>query len=153
MRKPISWDELWMGMAKLVAQRSKDPNTQVGAVLVSPDNKRVAVGYNGFPSGLTETEELWRSPTQEELDQGAITKYDRVVHAEPNALIHANTDTSGWTLYVTYPPCSRCAPVVINAGIKRIVYCFLPNEKSVFKFQHTFNLYKEAGIEVVHFSA
>lgn len=143
MKTPISWDEMWMRMAQLVAERSKDPNTQVGAVVVSPDNKRIAVGYNGFPAGQEETPKLWESPT----------KYDHVVHAEPNALLHANTDTTGWTLYVTYPPCSRCAPLVINAGIKRIVYCFLPNESSIFEYQQTFEKYEKAGIEVLHFSS
>jgi dCMP deaminase len=142
MRVPISWDGLWIEMAKLISRRSKDPNTQVGAVVVSPDNKRIAVGYNGFPAGQEETPELWESPT----------KYDHVVHAEMNALLHANTDTTGWTLYVTHPPCNRCAPLVMNAGIKRIVYSFLPNKKSVFEFRQTFEKYEKAGIEVIRFS-
>lgn len=137
----ISWDELWMSVAHKVSKRSKDSNTQVGSVLVSPDNKRVAVGYNGFPAGMEETEERWGSPT----------KYDYVVHSEMNALSHANTDVTGWSLYNTYPPCNRCAPVVINSGIKRIFYSHLPNNQSVFEFEHTFNLYEEMEIEVIHF--
>ncbi len=143
MRKEvISWDELWMNMAELVSQRSKDPNTQVGAVVVSPDNKRIAVGYNGFPADMEETEERWKSPV----------KYDYVVHAEMNALSHANTDVTGWTLYITYPPCNRCAPIVINSGIKRILYSSLPNNQSVFDFKHTFSLYREMDVEVERFS-
>ncbi len=156
MRKTvISWDELWMQTAQLVARRSKDPNTQVGAVLVSPDNKRVATGYNGFPAGMEETEERWRSPEKDKagnIVDGKPSKYDYAVHAEANALCHANTDVTGWTLYVTYPPCNRCAPLVINSGIKRIYYSYLPNNQSVFDYEHTFSLYEEMGIEVVHFS-
>lgn len=142
MRKPISWDKLWMGMAKLVEKRSKDPNTQVGAVLVSPDNKRVAVGYNGFPSGALETTELW----------GQDHKYTRVVHAEVNALIHADTDTTGWTLYVTKISCSRCAPIVCGAGIKRVVYNELLNERSKTEYKPSFDVFQENGVIVEHFS-
>ena len=112
MRQPKSWDNVWSEMAIIIATKSKDPNTQVGAVIVSPDNMNHRVGYNGLARGIEDTEERWQRPL----------KYDRVIHAEANAIVFSKTDLTGWTLYVTMFPCSDCANLVIQAGITRVVY-------------------------------
>lgn len=114
----ISWDELFMGVARLSAQRSKDPSTQVGTCIVK-DNKIVGVGYNGFPNGLSDDEFPWTAS-----DDPLNSKYYYVVHAELNAVLNT-TDRSqliGSTMYCTLPPCNECVKAIIQSGIKIIVY-------------------------------
>ena len=118
MRKDyISWDNYFMGVALLSAMRCKDPNTQVGACIVNPDKRIVGIGYNGMPIGCKDEEFPWER-TGGFLD----TKYAYVVHAEPNAILNANSQTRNCTLYVTLFPCNECAKLVIQSGIKEIVY-------------------------------
>ena len=136
MRKPISWDELWIKMAQLVAQRSKDPNTQVGCVLVSPDQRRIAIGYNGFAAGIKENDERWSRPT----------KYDYVIHAEENSLINRGTENVvGWTAYLTMPPCHHCTSKLIQAGIKRVIWLKDPSS-TAFNYDLSYKLLTEANI-------
>ena len=114
----ISWDEYFMGVALLSAQRSKDPNTQVGACIVNPDKKIVGVGYNGFPSGCNDDELPWER-------EGAYldTKYPYVCHAELNAILNSiSLNLKGCTIYVALFPCNECAKAIIQSGIKEIVY-------------------------------
>jgi dCMP deaminase len=114
----ISWDEYFMGVAVLSAQRSKDPSTQVGACIVSRSNKIVGVGYNGFPSGCSDDELPWDR-------EGAFleTKYPFVCHAELNAILNSiGTDLSGCRLYVALFPCNECAKAIIQSGIDEIIY-------------------------------
>ena len=120
MSDRVSWDQYFMGVAKLSAYRSKDPNTQVGACIVSPDNKIVGVGYNGLPWGCEDTE----FPRANREGDMYDTKYPYVCHAELNAILNANNPTllKGATLYVALFPCNECAKAVIQAGIKRVVY-------------------------------
>ncbi len=115
----ISWDEYFMGVAILSSRRSKDPNTQVGACIVSSDNKIVGVGYNGFPIGCSDDELPW-----EREGSWKETKYPYVCHAELNAILNATNPASlkGSTLYVALFPCNECAKAVIQAGIKKVVY-------------------------------
>ena len=118
MRKNyISWDTYFMGVAVLSAMRSKDPNTQVGACIVNQNKKIVGIGYNGFPFGCDDNEFPWDNKG-DMLD----TKYPYVVHAEPNAILNSNSNTQGCTLYVTLFPCNECAKLIIQSGIKEIVY-------------------------------
>ena len=118
MRKDyISWDNYFMGVALLSAMRCKDPNTQVGACIVNPDKRIVGIGYNGMPIWCKDEEFPWER-TGGFLD----TKYAYVVHAEPNAILNANSQTRNCTLYVTLFPCNECAKLVIQSGIKEIVY-------------------------------
>ena len=114
----IRWDEYFMGVALLSAQRSKDPNTQVGACIVNPDKKIVGVGYNGFPSGCNDDELPWaREGTYLE------TKYPYVCHAELNAILNSiSRDLKGCSIYVALFPCNECAKAIIQSGIKEIVY-------------------------------
>jgi Deoxycytidylate deaminase len=115
----ITWDEYFMGIALLSAQRSKDSNTQVGACIVNSENKIVSVGYNGMPTGCSDDEMPWERSAESALD----TKYPFVCHAELNAILNSNIPSlAGATLYVTLFPCNECAKAIIQCGIKRVVY-------------------------------
>jgi dCMP deaminase len=114
----LSWDEYFMGVALLSSQRSKDPNTQVGACIVNPKNKIVGVGYNGFPTGCSDDEFPW-AREGEFLD----TKYPYICHAELNAVINKiSEDLYDCRLYVALFPCNECAKVIIQAGIKEVIF-------------------------------
>lgn len=113
----ISWDEYFMGVAMLSALRSKDPNTKVGACIVNQNKRIVGIGYNGLPHGCDDDEFPWER-NGDFLD----TKYPYVVHAEPNAILNATNDLTNATLYVTLFPCNECAKLIIQSGIKEIVY-------------------------------
>lgn len=114
----ISWDEYFMGIAKLSEERSKDPNTQVGACIVNSENRILSIGYNGLPNGVSDDKISWaREGTP--MD----TKYFYVCHAELNAILNnRNNNLDGTTLYVSLFPCNECAKVIIQSGIKRVVY-------------------------------
>lgn len=105
------WDGRMMQLAAHVARWSKDPSTQVGAVITDPNHRVLSLGFNGFPARVADI-------NMDELNY----KYDRVVHAELNALLFARGPVVGGTLYVwPMPPCSRCAGPIIQAGIARVV--------------------------------
>ena len=115
----ISWDEYFMGIAMLAARRSKDPNTQVGACIVSEDNIIISTGYNGMPKGCSDDEFPWDRKGENE----AATKYPYVVHAELNAILNANgRDLRGSRIYVALFPCNECAKAIIQSGIKEVRY-------------------------------
>ena len=114
----LSWDEYFMSVALLSAQRSKDPNTQVGACIANANNKIVGVGYNGFPIGCSDDELPWGRE-----GDFLTTKYAFVCHAELNAVLNSiSADLSGCTIYVGLFPCNECTKVIIQSGIKQIVY-------------------------------
>lgn len=113
----LSWDDYFMGLAHLSALRSKDPSTQVGACIVSPERKVVGIGYNGFPIGCDDDDFPW-AREGEFLD----TKYPFVVHAELNAILNSTQKLDGCTIYVSLFPCNECAKAIIQAGIKTIIY-------------------------------
>ena len=113
----LSWDEYFMGLAHLSAMRSKDPNTQVGAVIVSEDHRVASIGYNGFPNGCSDDMFPW-----ERDGDFQDTKYPYVVHAELNAILNSKYDVRGCSIYVSLFPCNECAKAIIQSGIKRIVY-------------------------------
>ena len=107
-----------MGIALLAAKRSKDPNTQVGACIVDENNKIVGVGYNGFPIGCSDDELPW----ERKADKSNDTKYPYVVHAEANAILNSTKDLHGSRIYVGLFPCNECAKLIIQSGIKEIVF-------------------------------
>lgn len=113
----IQWDEYFMGIAILSAQRSKDPNSQVGCCIVGENNRIISMGYNGFPNGISDDEFPW-AREGEPLD----TKYMYVCHSELNAILNTNQDLNGSTIFVTLFPCNECAKAIIQKGIKRVVY-------------------------------
>lgn len=115
----ISWDEYFMGVAILASQRSKDPNTQVGACIVNNDNKIMSVGYNGFPRGCSDDEFPWERSGEKE----SSTKYPYVCHAELNAILNAGGNSlKDCRIYVALFPCNECAKAIIQCGIKEVIY-------------------------------
>lgn len=117
----LSWDDYFMHVAFLSAQRSKDPNKQVGAVIVSSQKIICGVGYNGFPRGCQDDSLPWakKSLANSPMD----TKYPYVCHAEMNAIMNKNSETvQGASLYVTMYPCNECAKLIIQSGISEVVY-------------------------------
>ncbi len=114
----ISWDEYFMGVAILSGMRSKDPGTQVGACIVSQDNKILSMGYNGFPNGCSDDEFPW-CREGDPLDN----KYVYSTHGELNAILnYRGGSLEGAKLYVTLFPCNECAKAIIQSGIRTIVY-------------------------------
>lgn len=114
----ISWDEYFMGVAILSGMRSKDPNTQVGACIVSPDHKILSMGYNGFPAGCSDDEFPW-----DREGDALENKYFYTTHSELNAILnYRGGSLEGATIYVTLFPCNECAKAIIQSGIRRIVY-------------------------------
>lgn len=107
------WDRRFLALAEHVAQWSKDPSTQVGAVIVDPDNRVVSLGYNGFPRGVLDTPERL---ADREL------KYRIVLHAERNAILFARRSVAGCTLCTwPFPTCAPCSAEAVQAGITRVV--------------------------------
>lgn len=114
----LTWDEYFMGVALLSAGRSKDNNTQVGACIVSDENKVLSVGYNGMPTGCNDDDMPW-----EREGDVLSTKYPFVCHAELNAILNRITGSlKGSRIYVTLFPCNECAKAIIQSGIKEVVY-------------------------------
>jgi len=113
----ISWDEYFMGVAILSSKRSKDPVTQVGACIVNDKKRIVGIGYNGFPRGVDDDQFPW-----DKNSEWINSKYPYVVHAEPNAILNSTVPLENSTLYVTLFPCNECAKLVIQSGIKEVVY-------------------------------
>lgn len=114
----LNWDEYFMAVALLSAQRSKDPNTQVGACVANSNNKIVGVGYNGFPWGCSDDVLPWAR-------EGSFldTKYPYVCHAELNAVLNSTaTNLKGCRIYVGLFPCNECTKVIIQSGIEEIIY-------------------------------
>lgn len=134
----MKWDLRYLDMAKLVSTWSKDPSTKTGAVIVSPDNFVVGVGYNGFPRGVEDSSD--RLNDRE-------TKYKLMVHCERNAIISARRDLFGCTLY-TWPfmSCAPCAGMVVQAGIKRCVAPVNDTERWVADFKISQAVFAETGI-------
>lgn len=151
------WDGRFLALAEHIASWSKDPSTQVGAVIVDKQNRVIGVGYNGFPRGVEDTEERLNDRP---------TKYAHVVHAELNAILNANQSVSDCTIYVwpqfwtgTPPTCNECAKAIIQSGIKKVVGSRVgvkgtPGEDTpdvwVEPVKIAAQMYKEAGVEVAH---
>ena len=115
----LSWDEYFMGIALLSAQRSKDPGTQVGACIVGDDNRILSVGYNGMPIGCNDDDMPW----DREGSSGLDTKYPFGCHAELNAILnYTGNKLKGARVYVSLFPCNECAKAIIQAGIREIIF-------------------------------
>ena len=114
----LSWDEYFMAVALLSAQRSKDPHTQVGACIVNDQDRIVGVGYNGLPRGCSDDDMPWGR------DGNFLeSKYAYVCHAELNAVLNAiSTDLRQCRIYVTLFPCNECVKVIMQSGIREIIY-------------------------------
>lgn len=153
LHKRPSMSEIFMGVAILMSKRSTcSAKIQVGAVLVTPDYRIVATGYNGSPSGFPHCDEVG-------CDDNGHTH--RVIHAEENAILQCarnGVKTVGLSIYCTHMPCERCAARLIQAGIKRVYYC-TPNSESevqhrsekIFRFAEVY-LKKEENDELLRIS-
>ena len=129
----------YLDIAETVAKWSKDPSTQVGAVLVS-DGHIVGMGYNGFPKGISDDLRLYDRET----------KHKMIIHAEVNAVVHANRSLikDNLTLYCTHLPCSNCASVLINFGVDKVV-CYNSKTQTLGDSQQlALDMFREAGVEV-----
>jgi len=114
----IGWDEYFMGIALLSCERSKDPSTQVGACIVSSDNRILSIGYNGAPRGFSDDNNMPWDRKGDFLN----TKYAFVCHGELNAILNYRGDLTGSKIYVDLFPCNECAKAIIQCGIKEIIY-------------------------------
>jgi len=134
------WDRRYLLLARHIAAWSRDPSTKVGAVIVGERKQIISLGFNGLPQGVVDSEDRL-------VDRD--TKYKLIVHAEMNALAFAERRVEGSTLY-TWPfmPCARCAGIVIQHGIKRIVAPFEDNPRWNDDFQTSSMMFKEAGVDL-----
>jgi dCMP deaminase len=141
MRK---WDTRFLGLAAYISSWSKDPSSQVGAV-ITDGNRIISLGYNGFAAGVEDK--------PERLDNRDC-KLNLTIHAEENAMIFAKRDLSGCTVYVTHPPCTRCASKLIQEEIGRVVYV-TPSDDFLSRWADDIRLsaemYREAGVEVAQY--
>ncbi|KAJ9676628.1 hypothetical protein PVL29_021910 [Vitis rotundifolia] len=144
----LSWDDYFMAIAFLSAERSKDPNRQVGACLVSQNGVILGIGYNGFPRGCSDDKLPWakKSKTGDPLE----TKYPYVCHAEVNAILNTNhASAAGQRLYVTMFPCNECAKIIIQSGVSEVIYFVekrLNNSQVAYVASH--KLLSMAGVKV-----
>ena len=144
----LTWPEYFITIAQVCAWHSKDPNTQVGVVIVNNNKEIIATGYNGLPWGCNDDNYPWENDKSNWLEN----KYPYVVHAEANAIIHARQDCHGFSLYTTLFPCGECAKLIIQSGIKEIYYASNKHhgEKEVMAAQR---MLKDAGIKCVSIPA
>ncbi|MDE6015444.1 MAG: dCMP deaminase family protein [Acetatifactor sp.] len=143
----ISWDEYFMGVAHLSGMRSKDPNTQVGACIVSVDNKILSMGYNGFPCGCSDDAFPW-----EREGDALDTKYAFVTHSELNAILnYRGGSLEGTKLYVSLFPCNECAKAIIQAGIRTVVYASDKYEGTPLNVASK-RMFEAAGVECIAYS-
>ncbi|UVD81432.1 cytidine/deoxycytidylate deaminase family protein [Mycoplasma iguanae] len=113
----LNWDQYFITLSKISALRSKDPNTQVGACIVNQEKRVIALGYNGMPLG-NDQDFPWNREAENESD----TKYPYVVHAEINAILNTTQQIKNAVIYTSLFPCSNCAKIIIQSGIKEVVY-------------------------------
>ena len=144
MTRPDKWDLRLIGLAKHVAQWSKDPSTQVGAVIADEKHRVLSLGFNGFARGVRDLAE--RLENRE-------TKYDMIIHAERNALLFANAPVDGASVYV-WPllPCAQCAATLIQAGIAEVIAPAADAERAkrwAAQIELARTMFAEAGVKVV----
>jgi len=118
----LSSDDAFMGIARIVAQQSKDPITQTGAVVVDKNNKLLAIGYNDWPRGIKDGVFSWNNDFGENKKDILKTKYPYIVHAEVNAILNAGGLVEDGKIYCLLFPCNECAKIIIQSGIKTVFY-------------------------------
>ena len=139
-----NWDQRFLNLAKHISQWSKDPSTKVGCVVVGPDREIRSTGFNGLPRGIEDNDER--------LNNREI-KYPLICHAEENAIMHAariGISLKDCTAYVTWPPCTRCARSLVQAGVSTIIYpknIEIP-DRWMDDFNLSLNMLKEAKINI-----
>jgi dCMP deaminase len=145
MERP-SWDEYFIGIAKLTAERSTCLRRKVGAVIVQ-DKQIVSTGYNGAPKGIAHCDEVGGCLREKlKVPSGERHELCRALHAEQNAIIQAATSgqsIDGATIYITNQPCMICAKMIINAGIRKIIVL------EGYPDEHAVQILEEAGLKIV----
>lgn len=139
----MKWDQRFLRLAEHISGWSKDPSTKVGCVVVGPDREIRSTGFNGFPRGIEDS--------AERLNNREL-KYPLICHAEENACMHAariGVSLRGCVAYVTWPPCTRCARSLVQAGIEQVVY---PSELEIPErwrgdFEMSMDMLREAGVK------
>ncbi|WP_425807872.1 deoxycytidylate deaminase [Desulfitobacterium sp. Sab5] len=143
------WDQYFMKMAQVVSERSTCLRRQVGAVIVK-DKQILSTGYNGSPTGLKHCAEAGCLRQQLKIPSGERTEICRAVHAEQNALVQAakhGVEIAEADIYTTFEPCVLCTKMIINAGIKRVIYA------NPYPDALAHQLAQEAGLDMVHFAS
>lgn len=142
----MNWHNRFLELAKLIATWSKDPSTKCGAVLVRPDKSIASMGFNGFPRNMDDDEKLY------EIRE---IKYDRVIHAEMNAILFCKDPfpLNGYTLYTSAPCCSRCAIHMIQVGIRKFVWPRATPEQQIrWGIDRTYSYLKEIDASIIEIS-
>lgn len=137
------WDTRFLDLAEHISKWSKDPSTKVGAVIVDSYRRIVSTGYNGFSVGVMDSYDRLTDRD---------TKYEMIIHAEANAILFAHQRMNGMTLYTTpFQPCSRCASLIIQSGISRVISYEIEESKNrwVDSFKLAKKLFDEAGVELL----
>lgn len=136
------WDSRFLHLAKQVSYWSKDPSSQVGAVIVDTQRRVRGLGYNGFPRGVDDSPERYADRNE---------KYPRVVHAEANAILNSQGSLNDCTIYCTHPCCANCAGLVIQSGIKNAVF-FTPQQAFYERLKESLSfaesMFREAGVQI-----
>ena len=138
----LEWEEYFMELAKLTAKRSKDPVTQVGAAIINKDKRVIGLGYNGFID-IPDNDKLF--PWTKNSNNYEEIKYSYVIHAEANAILNSTSSIKDSTLYVTLFPCRECAKLIIQSGIKKIVYLDYKEDLA------SLRMFKAANIEIIQY--
>ena len=133
------FDEWCLDKAAKASERSRDPSTQCGCIIVRPDKSTCSEGYNGFPRSMQDQEHWWNNRDE---------KYDRVIHAEMNALLHAYENVLGYTAYITGPSCKDCAKHISAAGIARVVWYDDPEFRARWNCDRAIEIYEDSGVIV-----
>ena len=137
----LEWDEYFMSLALITAKRSKDPVTQVGAVICDKDHKVLSMGYNGFPKTLGRSNDetySWKKPD----------KYLYVVHAEENCILNGSTkDYKNCTMYSTLFPCNKCTQSIIQVGISKVVF-YTHKNLDTLEYQASLEMLSNAGVAI-----
>ena len=137
------WDTRFLDLAEHISKWSKDPSTKVGAVIVDSQRRIVSTGYNGFPVGVMDSYDRLTNRDN---------KYEMIIHAEANAILFAHQRMNDMTLYTTpFQPCSRCASLIIQSGISRVISYEIEESKNrwVDSFKLAKELFDEAGVELL----
>jgi len=142
LQPTVTWPEVFIGMAQLMSTRSRDPSTKVGAILASPDHRRVITGFNGFANGLPNYKEWW-----ETRGPSVLSKDTLVRHAEENCFSNLYEDATGWEIYVTHHPCVRCASLCAHHKLSKVHY--LQDVNARYNPHLAKEVLKEAGIPLI----
>lgn len=149
----LDWDEYFMCLAVVASKRSKDRETKVGAVVVSVDKKVLGIGWNGHPkmrSGRNDDQKEGFS-WEKNIENYKENKHFYVCHAELNAIVHSSGSLVGTTMYVTLNPCNECAKLIVQSGVKEVIYM----EKRQFKnnsLEAAIDIFKKCKVDIEQFS-